>query len=177
MNLRDRIARLESAAGRHPARLIVRRIVGRFDDRPECYRMHGRVIGSPTALELHREAGETEQAFMQRAARELKRYEGDPAGYVAPIAVNPLLPSDSEPATGEHRAALEHETPEPDPTLPIPVENAREIAPQAQEPKHPAPPADPKPWRRDPAGSDVERTSTAMVREIDRMIARLSGRS
>jgi hypothetical protein len=165
---------LEAEAGRHPARLIVRRIVGRFEDRPECYRMHGRVIGSPTALELHREAGETEQAFKQRAARELKRYERDPGGYVAPIAENPLLPSDSEPATGEHRAALEHETPEPDPTLPTPVENAPETAPQAQEPKHPA---DPKPWRRDPAGSDAERTSTAMVREIDRMIARLSGRS
>ncbi|WP_077729508.1 hypothetical protein [Methylocaldum sp. 14B] len=171
MTLEKRIARLESEAGRHPARLIVRRIVGRFEDRPECYRIHGRLLGSPTALELHRKAGETEQAFMQRAARELRRFERDPGGYVSPFAENPLLPSDSEPATGEHRAALEHETPEPGTILPTPVENEPVAAPQAQEP------ADPKPWRRNPAGSEVERTSTAMVREIDRMIARLSGRS
>jgi hypothetical protein len=159
MTLEKRIARLESEAGRHPARLIVRRIVGRFEDRPECYRIHGRLVGSPTALELHREAGETEQAFMQRAARELTRYKRDPGGYVAPIAENPLLSSDSEPATGEHRAALEHETPEPGTTLPTPVENDPVAAPQAPEPRRPAP------------------ASAAMVREIDRVIARMRGQA
>lgn len=159
MNLDKRIARLESEAGRHPARLIVRRIVGRFDDRTECYRIHGRLIGALRALELYREDGETEPAFMQRAARELKRYERAPDSYVAPIAENPLLPSDPEPATGEHRAALEHETPEPGTTLPTPVENDPVAAPQAPEPRRPAP------------------ASAAMVREIDRVIARMRGQA
>jgi hypothetical protein len=159
MTLEKRIARLESEAAPHPARLIVRRIAGRFEDRPECYRIHGRLLGASRALELHRDDGEPEAAFLERAALELQRYRRAPDSYVAPIAENPLLPSDSEPATGEHRAALEHETPEPDPTLPTPVENEPVAAPQAPEPRRPAP------------------ASAAIAREIDRMIARLSGRT
>jgi hypothetical protein len=178
VNLRKRITKLEAEAGRRPeARLIVRRIVGRFEDRPECYRIHGRLIGASRALELHRDDGEPEAAFLERAARELKRYEGDPAGYVAPIAVNPLLPSDSEPLISDSAQRLELESSDPV-TTPAPIENAPESVPEEPEP---APkPADAMPWRSGglrgtPADSRNEgkRTSATIIREMEQLIERL----